>query len=107
MKLRLLFLQRAFKVLNQPACLFYFPPQQVPLALADSEQPCTSTSKEPAERFASEGVGFVRAKESNFQQTLNALEESFCKKEELKKVAKAAAKKNIGKRPAAKRPSKK
>ncbi len=91
----------------QSALIFFGPSKQVPLALVDSEQPCTSTSKEPAERFASEGVGLLRAKESNLKQTLNALEESFCKKEELKKVAKAAAKKNIGKRPAAKRPSKK
>jgi len=86
---------------------FYDTSKQVPLALADSEQPGTSTSKEPVERFASEGLGLLRGKESNLKQTLNALEKSFCKKEELKRVAKAAAKKSIGKRPAAKRPSEK
>ena len=93
--------------MGQSALNIFWPSKQVPLALADSERPWASTSKEPAERFASEGLGLLQAKESNLQQTLNALEESVAKKEELKKVAKAAAKKSIGKRPAAKRPSKK
>ena len=58
-------------------------------------------------RFASEGVGLLQKEESNLKQTLNALEESFAKKEQLKKVETAAAKKSIGKRPATKRPLKK